>query len=85
MMQTCESLCVADLTCASVDCGPDANGNTTCHPSCIVDNAACETLQTESECTGRADCIPVYDGQDCTCYPDHCECQILTYERCEPL
>jgi hypothetical protein len=96
MMSTCEALCVQDLTCASVDCGPgytcsetcttDANGNTTCHPTCVQNQPdACETLQSESSCISRGDCVPVYNGQDCTCYPDHCTCQTLTYERCESL
>jgi hypothetical protein len=94
-MQYCEPVCVADASCANVDCGPgyacaitctnDANGQTVCSPTCVLDPPvpACETLATEMTCIARQDCVPVYDGQDCTCYPDHCECQVLTYERCE--
>jgi hypothetical protein len=95
MMQSCQPVCVQDITCASVDCGPGytcaqtcttgTNGQVTCYPTCQPDPAACATLTSEAACVARMDCIPVYDGQDCTCYPDHCECQVLTYERCEAL
>jgi hypothetical protein len=56
---------------------------------CIPDSqcplASCATLTTESSCVSRADCSPVYTGADCTCYPDHCECNDLTFDRCEAL
>jgi hypothetical protein len=87
----CKPVCVNTLTCASVDCGPgytcstacSTNGDkTTCGPLCVP-SSACEALADETACLARNDCTPVYDGQDCTCYPDHCECNILTYERCE--
>ncbi len=92
-MSYCEPVCVEDQTCATVDCGPgytcaevcaDGNGQTTCGPTCVP-SAACETLTDEMTCSARTDCTPVYDGQDCTCYPNGCECQVLTYERCETL
>lgn len=45
---------------------------------------ACETLATEAECASRADCVPVYQGYGCTCYPDSsCTCEIWEYQRCE--
>ena len=93
----CQPVCSADATCANVDCGANytcaelcntgPNGILTCGPACVPNQPqpACAMLQTESACIARADCVPVYDGQDCTCYPDHCECQVLTYERCEGL
>jgi hypothetical protein len=94
-MSTCEAVCVADVGCEAVDCAPgytctqacypDANGQTTCGPACVPETLACETLTTESACIARNDCVPVYDGQDCTCYPDGCTCQVLTYERCQTL
>ncbi len=78
--------------CAAIDCGPgytceevcttDPMNNPTCTAQCVA-LAACETLTTEQACTSRADCTPVYDGYDCTCYPDHCECQTQTFARCE--
>lgn len=56
---------------------------------CIPQNqcplAPCESLTSESSCTARMDCIPVYAGTDCTCTPNGCTCQNLTYERCEAL
>jgi hypothetical protein len=93
--ESCTPACVHDITCETVACAPgescaitcttDANGQRTCRPSCVTDPTQCAALATESACLARTDCRPVYDGQDCTCYPDHCECQILTYERCEAL
>jgi hypothetical protein len=56
-----------------------------CIPQSQCPLPACETLTNESACVSRMDCVPVYDGDQCTCYPDHCECQILTYSRCEAL
>jgi hypothetical protein len=89
---TCGPACVSVLTCQSIICDPgtcaetctvDSTGKTTCAPQCVPTGPACATLTTENACVMRTDCVPVYAGQDCTCYPDHCECQILTYERCE--
>lgn len=94
---TCSPACVADVTCANVDCGPNytcaelcstgPNGVLTCGPACVPTQPqlTCEMLATESACISRTDCVPVYDGDNCTCYPDHCECQVLTYARCESL
>jgi len=56
-----------------------------CIPQSQCPLAACGTLTTESACVARMDCMPIYEGTDCTCYPNGCECQVLTYERCEPL
>lgn len=52
-----------------------------CAPEVVP--VACETLATEAACTDRPDCTPVYDGDQCTCYPDGCDCEILTYTHCE--
>jgi hypothetical protein len=84
---TCDtSTCYPSPTCPSCPtCGacPDSN---TCYGVCVpTDPAQCATLTTESACRARSDCRAVYDGQDCTCTPSGCACQILTYERCEAL
>ena len=94
----CQTMCVPDQNaCAAVDCAPGytcvevcdpmtANGGGgQCGPQCVPigPGVACETLTTEGDCTARSDCTPVYQGEDCTCYPGYCECNILTYERCE--
>jgi len=52
-----------------------------CIPTNACEIQACETLAMAA-CTSRSDCIPVYDGTSCTCYPDHCDCQVLTYDHC---
>jgi hypothetical protein len=92
---SCGPVCVPDVSaCAMIDCGPgyecvevctsDPNnpGWGVCHAECKPINA-CETLTTESACTMRPDCVPVYLGEDCTCYPTGCDCNILTYDHCE--
>ena len=90
----CKPICVSDTnSCLAIDCGPgyecvdvctDGGGGQPgiCEGQCVP-TTACEALATEGTCTGRADCTPVYKGEDCTCYPGYCECNILTYERCE--
>ncbi|MGE0869661.1 MAG: hypothetical protein AB7P03_13935 [Kofleriaceae bacterium] len=91
----CHAVCVPDVaTCSTVDCGAgyecvetctDGGGGIPplCEPTCMP-VTSCEALKTEMDCLARGDCTPVYEGDDCTCYPDGCSCEILTYERCEP-
>ena len=55
-----------------------------CMPERALDTP-CEAAISEMACIARADCIPMYEGSDCTCGPNGCECQTLTYDRCEPL
>ncbi len=95
----CQPLCVPDQACDSTTCPPgsecvqkcdgmDPNnpGCGVCTISCEPTGSACEAIPSESACAARHDCTPVYEGTDCTCYPNGpCECQILTYERCESL
>ena len=87
---TCQPMCVPDSnTCAQVDCGPgwqctEVCTNGTCGAQCVP-AGTCEAIATEATCKTRPDCTTVYKGEDCTCYPTHCECNILTYERCETL
>lgn len=45
---------------------------------------ACSTLATEADCKARGDCEPIYDGQNCTCDPNGCTCQIETFAYCQP-
>lgn len=90
----CQPMCVPDAdACAAVDCGPgwacvtvcqDGTGGAcgTCGAQCVPDGT-CEAITTESACATRPDCVRVYEGDDCTCYPGYCECNVLTYERCE--
>lgn len=81
----CPILCPPDSQCTFV-CDPMGGGGNcgTCHAECQPVGAACATLASEAECVGRADCRAVYQGDNCTCYENGvCECQILTYERCE--
>jgi hypothetical protein len=54
-----------------------------CKAEVTITPVACETLATESACVGRTDCEPVYKGDNCTCTPTDCDCQILTYQRCQ--
>jgi len=95
----CQPLCVPDQACDATTCPPNTEcvqqcdgitpGNPGCGQctiSCVPIGASCEALSTEAACAGRSDCTRVYQGMDCTCYPNGpCECQTLTYERCEAL
>jgi hypothetical protein len=78
------AVCYPSPTCTECPtCGacPDSN---TCYGICSPNpSTACETLTTEMSCIARPDCAPVYQGGECTCTPNGCECQLLTYERCE--
>ncbi len=91
----CASMCYPDgSTCTAALCGPGYECVETCinmtpthvgqcYPSCVP-TTSCEALSTEAACAGRSDCTSVYDGQDCTCYPNTgCSCEILTYDHCE--
>lgn len=85
---TCQPMCVPDANaCTQIDCGPGWEctqicNNGTCGAQCVP-STSCEALATESACAARNDCVTVYKGEDCTCYPGYCECNVLTYERCE--
>ena len=90
----CKPVCVADgSSCAVIDCAPGYEcvdvctdpGNGTppyCDGQCVA-STACEALADETSCKSRSDCTPVYLGDDCTCYPTGCTCEVLTYDRCE--
>jgi len=67
--------------CAAVH--DDTNQFLRCVPEHVTTPVACDTLSTETQCTARTDCNPVYRGEDCTCTPDDCTCKILTYTRCQ--
>lgn len=54
-----------------------------CIPTSDCPLSACETLTTKGACDGRNDCISVYEGTNCTCYPSGCTCETLTWDHCE--
>lgn len=54
-----------------------------CIPQTACPQPTCEMLSTESACTSRGDCVPVYEGTNCTCYPGYCECETLTFDHCQ--
>ena len=54
-----------------------------CIPTGDCEVSACETLTDETSCESRMDCIPIYNGTDCTCTPSGCTCATETWERCE--
>lgn len=54
-----------------------------CIPTGQCEVPACETLTDETSCESRMDCIPIYNGTDCTCTPSGCTCANETWERCE--
>ena len=85
-MILCEPGSHCEETCLQPPCLPDGEcPPPICFGECVPDTTtdACEALGTEAECLARPDCVAVYEGEDCICYPWGCECSILTYERCE--
>ena len=86
---SCAGMCVPDgNSCAATTCQSGYNcvevcSGGTCNPSCVP-ATACAALSTESACAARSDCTTVYNGTDCTCYPNSgCTCEVLTYDHCE--
>lgn len=66
-------------------CAPGQACPAVCYGHCVAKTTppvACETLATEAACVMRSDCEPIYKGDNCTCTPSSCTCQILTYEHC---
>ena len=48
------------------------------------DAPACAELADEVSCIARADCKPIYSGEDCTCDEiGVCTCETWIYESCE--
>lgn len=96
---TCNPVCVPDQDSCSAttcpqgyDCVQKCDGQDPNNPGCgvctteCVPAGTCEGIQTEAECAARGGCTTVYQGESCTCYPNGgCDCEILTYERCESL
>ena len=84
--------CYGSLTCATP--APNCPSGTTpgilngcptgfCIPTSDCPAAACETLTNEGACDARNDCVSVYEGTNCTCYPSGCTCEVLTWDHCE--
>ena len=47
------------------------------------DAPACATIADEASCIGRADCSPIYRGENCTCEETVCTCETWIFESCE--
>jgi hypothetical protein len=45
--------------------------------------AACNTISNEASCIARADCSPIYRGEDCSCEDTVCTCQTWIWESCQ--
>ena len=56
------------------DCGPGFNCNFDVNECQPADAETCPELESEAECSERADCVPIYGGTNCSCGAD-CECQ----------
>jgi hypothetical protein len=78
----CQELC---WPCDPLPDGTGCEGGPYCEPQCVPvePQEVCESLASEDACIARADCVAVYQGDDCECTPAGCTCEILTYERCE--
>ena len=95
--EKCGPVCVPDDdACDLIDCADGYECVQVCdemdpnNPDCgvcrveCVPTAQCEALPTEAACAARGDCSRVYEGENCTCDANgNCECEVLTYERCQ--
>lgn len=54
-----------------------------CIPTTECTQPLCSTLATETACTARTDCNPIYTGMNCTCDLHGCTCQSETFVRCQ--
>ncbi|HEU0033977.1 MAG TPA: hypothetical protein VFQ53_25295 [Kofleriaceae bacterium] len=92
----CQPVCMPDQTCGPTTCPPGSDCVQKCdgvdpnNPGCgvctieCVPSGTCEAIQTELECKGRADCIRVFQGENCTCFPNGtCTCETQTYDHCQ--
>jgi hypothetical protein len=76
----CEETCVVGPCLPDGTCPPPV-----CDAQCVPDQptVTCESIQTEMACLAEPSCVPVYTGDDCTCYPWGCECTTLVWDHCE--
>jgi hypothetical protein len=83
--------CSTHDNCAAiyVDTGGGAGGSLV-FGSCVAEPTLlpiprCDQLATEATCTGRADCVAIYRGLDCTCAAAGCTCASYQYDTCSPV
>jgi hypothetical protein len=55
------------------DCDAGFNCDLETHECVAADAETCPELKSESACTNRRDCVPIYGGINCSCGQD-CEC-----------
>jgi hypothetical protein len=44
--------------------------------------ASCESLSTEAMCLAASTCVPLYEGENCTCNGDDCSCESYNFTDC---
>jgi hypothetical protein len=45
---------------------------------------ACSEIAAEATCIARADCLPIYQGEDCSCdQAGACTCAVWNYDHCQ--
>jgi len=47
------------------------------------DAPACNTIAEEASCIARADCTPIYHGENCSCQETVCTCETWVYDNCQ--
>jgi hypothetical protein len=83
---SCEpGTCGAPPPCPSSSVATTRNGCYTgrCMPRDQCPTAACADLTSEAQCTLHTECEPRYRGDDCTCTPSSCTCELRTFEQCQ--
>jgi hypothetical protein len=47
------------------------------------DAPACNTIADEASCIARADCTPIYHGENCSCEQTVCTCETWIFDTCQ--
>ena len=54
-----------------------------CIPLSSCPSKTCTDIQSEAMCVQRDDCNALYEGLDCECTPEGCECTSWIFDSCE--
>ncbi len=54
-----------------------------CIPLSSCPLSTCAEIQNEAMCVQRDDCNALYEGLDCECTPENCDCATWVFDSCE--
>jgi hypothetical protein len=76
--EECIESCIVPPCLPDGECPPPV-----CTAECVPSSGVCESITSEAVCTSFPECIAVYTGEDCTCYPWGCVCESTEFDHCE--